>query len=97
MALDILTPDQLAKVRDAALRKADWYEARPVSTTGQVGFFQKQTRDKLVRGLRHTAADCQAAIDGCETSMDSVLVELDEDGDLARAAYSYVPAMGAAA
>lgn len=83
MALDILSNDQLAKVRDAALRKAAFYETRPATA---------ETR-KLINGLRHTAADCQCAIDdGCEPSLRSVLSELDEDMDLARAAESYVPA-----
>lgn len=85
---DILTPDQLAKVRDAALRKAAHYEAR----------FDPRYADsttRLIRGLRHTAADAQAAIDGCEASLRSVESELDEDGDLARAAMSYVPAVAA--
>ncbi len=88
MALDILTPDQLAKVRDAALRKAAYYEAN-------INPRYADSTNRLIRGLRHTAADCQCAIDdACEPSMRSVLIELDEDHDLARAAYSYVPAIG---
>jgi hypothetical protein len=90
MSLDILNPDQLAKVRDAATRKADWYEAR-------LDPRYDDTTRRLIEGLRHTAADCQAAIDGCEASLRSVQFELDNDGDLARAAFSYIPAMGAAA
>lgn len=86
MPLDILTPDQLAKVRAAALRKAAYYEAR-------IDPRYADTTRRLIRGLRHTAADCQCAIDdACAPSMRSVMIELDEDGDLARAAESYVPA-----
>jgi len=93
MPISILTTDQLAKVRDAALRKAAFYEARPIRSGNElVAQFYRQNQERLIRGLRHTAADAQAAIDGCEESMRSVQEELDEDMDLARAAESYVPA-----